>query len=248
MLSVRLRDEVVEIVNEMREIKQIIKIANKYDCIDKITLFGSRARGDNRNTSDFDIAIYCESFCNDILLDLEEIETLLNIDVTIIEKDKNIKNKIDENFLENIKLHEVIIFMNKFEFKLNNFRKAVDRLEEVLRVDFDIEDDRVKQEILRDSIIQRFEFCYELAWKTLREYLLNEGLEIEPTPRKVFKSAYQNCIIDNSDTWLNMIKDRNVSSHEYNEQSSIRVSENVEKEYLPAFKTLILKLEELNKE
>lgn len=77
--------------------------------------------------------------------------------------------------------------------------KGVNRLEEVLRVDFDEEDDRVKQEILRDSIIQRFEFCYELSWKTLREYLLNDGLEIQCTPRKIFKNAYQNCIINDGD-------------------------------------------------
>ena len=89
-------------------IKQISIIADKYD-IQKIILFGSRARGDNSYTSDIDLAVYtndskAKTF---FILDLEEINTLLKFDVVIV------NNNISKNLLRQIKKDGVVIYEQK---------------------------------------------------------------------------------------------------------------------------------------
>ncbi len=120
--------------------------------------------------------------------------------------------------------------MGKYENKLENFNKAVVKLEEVCNM-YDN-----KNEILRDSIVKRFEFTYELAWKTLKEYLVNDGIPMDiPSPRNVFKLSYQFNIIDDEQLWLNIIKDRNVSTHQYNEDKINELVEVIIKDYLNLF-------------
>ncbi len=71
------------------EIEQIRHVCSKYTSIKKVILFGSRARGDNNERSDFDIAIYAlANLDNSVLLKIDEIETLLKIDVTVITANK----------------------------------------------------------------------------------------------------------------------------------------------------------------
>lgn len=60
--------------------------------------------------------------------------------------------------------------MSDFQTKADNYKKAVNRLEESIK-----EYDETHSDSVRDGAIQRFEFCIELAWKTIREYLLDQG-------------------------------------------------------------------------
>ncbi|MDV3428826.1 MAG: nucleotidyltransferase domain-containing protein, partial [Bacillota bacterium] len=88
-------------------INDIKKIADKYEKIDKITLFGSRARGDNKASSDIDLAVYCnESFKDEsrVYFDLEDINTLLKLDIIFVKKNT------DKKLMENIKREGVIIY------------------------------------------------------------------------------------------------------------------------------------------
>lgn len=212
-------------------IEKIRRIGSECADVKKISLFGSRARGDHSERSDIDLAVY---FFNDINYDviekIEEIETLLIPDITIM------NDRLDKKFVDNIKKEEQIIYMVKFENKFENFKNAVKRLKAVAVQTFDDED------ILRDSLIQRFEFCYELSWKTLKEYLKYNGLTTETMPRPVFKTAYEHHIIDNEQVWLSMIKDRNVASHEYNENYIALVADRIKNEYLAEFEKLCDKL------
>ncbi len=78
-------------------VKSILKIGDKYK-INRIILFGSRARGDNKKTSDIDLAIYCDEDYNDkasIYFELEDIDTLLKLDIVFI--DSNTDKKLKEN-------------------------------------------------------------------------------------------------------------------------------------------------------
>mgnify|MGYP002480667748 FL=1 len=68
--------------------------------------------------------------------------------------------------------------------KLENFIKALDRLKEGL-LQYDEED-----ELQRDGIIQRYEFTFELAWKTLKEVFEDEGLVGLNSPKTVLREAY----------------------------------------------------------
>ena len=88
-------------------LEQIKSIAIKYK-VDKILLFGSRARGDNTSVSDYDIAVFANGlsdldkarFCSDV----EELDTLKKIDVVFVDKN------ISDTLLENLKKDGVVIY------------------------------------------------------------------------------------------------------------------------------------------
>lgn len=76
-----------------------------------------------------------------------------------------------------------------------------------------------KDELDKDGVIQRFEFTYELLWKALKIYLEREGVEVK-TPRENFKEAFRIGLIDDEDIFLDLIEDRNRTSHTYDKAVS----------------------------
>lgn len=88
-----------------------------------------------------------------------------------------------------------------------------------------------------DATIQRFEFTFELCWKMLKDYLYDKGIEAN-NPRDVFKEAYQNGLLNNEEIWITMLKDRNNSSHTYDQILADLVFANI-KTYVPEFKKLL---------
>lgn len=88
------------------------------------------------------------------------------------------------------------------------FRRAVERLAAALA--------RPKDEFVRDSAIQRFEFCFELAWKVLQSYLEVQGLEAR-SPRAAIRGAFQVGLLPEDSKWLEMLELRNLTSHSYDE-------------------------------
>lgn len=91
------------------------------------------------------------------------------------------------------------------------FRRAVDRLGEALAIAAD-------NPLGVDASIQRFEFCIELAWKTLRDLLLRDhGIEVA-SRKPALQEAFRVGLIDDEALWLSMLRDRNLSSHTYRER------------------------------
>ena len=70
--------------------------------------------------------------------------------------------------------------------------------------------------------IQRFEFVFELVWKTLKLFLAEEGIEVN-TPRAAIRAAFAARLLANEQTWLNLLEARNLSSHTYNDEVAQRV-------------------------
>jgi nucleotidyltransferase substrate binding protein (TIGR01987 family) len=93
--------------------------------------------------------------------------------------------------------------------KVNHFVKSVDRFKEVLLEN--------KTDIIRDSAIKRYETCYELAWRSVQELLKNEGLGICNLPKNCFKSAFNLGLIENEIIFSNMVQNRNLTTHTYDE-------------------------------
>jgi len=128
--------------------------------------------------------------------------------------------------------------MRNLDFKYMNLKKAYDRLKEVS----DLYDG--KNEIIRDSLIQRFEFTYELTHKTLKEFMNYAGVTLENSfPRTIFKKAYVNNIISDESVWINLLEDRNSTSHIYNEKLANELAERIAIKYVDAIGELIKNLE-----
>jgi nucleotidyltransferase substrate binding protein (TIGR01987 family) len=73
-------------------------------------------------------------------------------------------------------------------------------------------------ELERDGAIQRFEYCFDLAWKTLKRHLEKRGFLDLNSPRSVFTAAFTDGIIENEDIWSTIILRRNASVHTYNQK------------------------------
>lgn len=85
-----------------------------------------------------------------------------------------------------------------------------------------------------DGTIQRFEFSIELFWKLLKRILATRGVEAQ-FPRDVLQQAYAGHLIDNEVEWLSMLKDRNLTSHTYNEELAHEIYARI-KTYYPVMK------------
>lgn len=124
--------------------------------------------------------------------------------------------------------------MNSLDFKLHNLNKAYTKLCAAC----DLYDG--VNEFMRDSVIQRFEFTYELCHKTLQEFMKHMGITLDNSfPRTIFRKAYVNNLIDDDRLWLKLMEDRNGTSHIYSENMSDAVAERIKTQYVPAIGNLI---------
>jgi nucleotidyltransferase substrate binding protein (TIGR01987 family) len=93
----------------------------------------------------------------------------------------------------------------------------------------------------KEGLIKRFEFTLELAWKTLKDKMQEDGIVIDKiSPKHVLKLAYHSKYIDNIDTWLAMINDRNLMSHTYNFVDFNKVLEALQEKYYEELEKLYI--------
>jgi len=112
---------------------------------------------------------------------------------------------------ENLKLEETI----------KQFQKAIKSLEDVLKQE--------KDEYMRDSAIQRFEYTFDLSWKAIKGYLEESRGVICKSPKGCLREAFQQNIVDYDDFWIQMSDLRNSTVHTYNEQAAESVYEKLPK-------------------
>ena len=124
--------------------------------------------------------------------------------------------------------------MKRFEERKQDLAKATERLKEALNEE--------ETEIAIDGTLHRFEFTFELAWKTMKDLMEYNGIiESTGSPREVLKNAFQNGIIEDGETWINMMLARNSLSHLYDEEVSRKIYKDIKEKYI----VLIEKLNEV---
>lgn len=74
----------------------------------------------------------------------------------------------------------------------------------------------------RDAAIQRFEFCFELAWRSIQDRAREAGLDCR-SPKGCLKLAFQQGWLDDEQRWLAILDDRNLTVHTYNEATAIEI-------------------------
>lgn len=100
---------------------------------------------------------------------------------------------------------------------------------------------------MRDSMIQRFEYCVDLFWKLLKAYLEFEKLpDIPAAPRLVIREAVTTKIISEGegDECMNMIKSRNQTSHIYHEAIAQTIAREVPK-YFEMLQAIVDRIREM---
>lgn len=126
--------------------------------------------------------------------------------------------------------------MNRFQERLSDYKNAVARLEEALK--------EPENEIVIDGVLHRFEFTFELAWKTIKDALEYLGLvDKTGSPRENIQLGFRHGLIENGEKWIEIMLSRNSLAHLYDEKASRNIYQKIKTEYIQEFKKLEEKLE-----
>ena len=122
--------------------------------------------------------------------------------------------------------------------RLENFKQANTNLLETV----DCINQNGLNKIYIMALVQSFEMCFELAWKTMKDYLEYDGI-ITDSPRTTIKEAFSTRLIDDGQCWIAMLEARNKTSHTYKEEFAKEIAQDILNKYLPLLKNLQNKLE-----
>ena len=128
--------------------------------------------------------------------------------------------------------------MRTLSDRYEQYKKTVEKLSEVI----DVYKDK-KEQIIVDAMIQRFEFCVELSWKLLKDYLRYEKIGEFASPRTVIKESFACELIEDGELWLDMLEDRNLTSHTYDEIVANTIRDNILNKHYSLLKKLQEKME-----
>ena len=118
----------------------------------------------------------------------------------------------------------------RWEQRFENFERAFRLLEEPLTADT-----KALSDLEKEGVIQRFEYTFELARKTLKDYLVYSGVAFDQiTPRSVIKEAFAARIIADGQTWIDMLEQRNAMSHTYDSEKFEAAFRNISQRYVKA--------------
>jgi len=118
---------------------------------------------------------------------------------------------------------------------IDDLRRAVAQLEIALKghIDSDLE---------RAGCIQYFEFCFELAWKSVKTVAEDEGIMDCNSPKSSLRYAFSRGLIDDESVWLEMLQARNRMAHTYDVDRALTVFSQLKEPFLPALQALLERL------
>lgn len=124
----------------------------------------------------------------------------------------------------------------RWKQRFSNYKKATMQLTEFIE-----KGELNKFEV--QGLIQCFEYTFELAWKTMKDYLEQEGFEVK-SPRGTIQTAFQTQLITDGHVWIDALDKRNLMAHTYDEEVAKEAEQLIKQKYYPAIKELLNKLEE----
>lgn len=126
--------------------------------------------------------------------------------------------------------------MKRFEERKQDFYNALARLQEAVKEE--------PTDIVIDGVLHRFEFTFELSWKTIKDYLEYLGVtEKVGSPREIIQLGFKQGIINDGEAWIQMMLSRNALSHLYDEKTSREIYDKIKIEYVNLFNELKEKFE-----
>jgi len=131
----------------------------------------------------------------------------------------------------------------RWEQRFSNYVKAVDKLQQSVAYiqenlgDKEHEDalEEVMTEMIKEGLIQRFEYTHELAWNVMKDYAEYQGNPNVGGSRDAVREAFKLQLITDGNLWMDMIASRNKTSHTYNEETADEIYRKILIDYYPAF-------------
>lgn len=122
--------------------------------------------------------------------------------------------------------------------RFSNFRKALAQLTKfIAKGDLN--------ELEKQGLIQCFEYTYELAWNTLKDFYQSQAETDIQGSKDAIRLAFKRGLIENGEAWMDMIKSRTLTSHTYNEDLADQIVSAILNSYCQEFVELQKKLSAL---
>ncbi len=125
----------------------------------------------------------------------------------------------------------------RWKQRFQNFEKAYNTLNRAL----DRYEKESDDEMIQMALVQAFEILLELSWKTIKDYLENEGTKVT-SPKQVIRQAFQFEIITNGEDWMEALEQRNLTTHTYDEKTCAKVLNFIVEKFYPIARNLYFDL------
>jgi len=122
----------------------------------------------------------------------------------------------------------------RWKQRFSNFRKALQALNDAVK----LAKKRKLSALEEQGLIQSFEFTHELGWKVLKDYLEYQGVTGITGSRDAARAAFKSNLVKDGEIWMNMITDRNRSSHTYSGETAQEIAGRILEHYFLAFNEL----------
>jgi len=117
----------------------------------------------------------------------------------------------------------------RWKQRFQNFENAFKRLKQAI----DAHKTEPGNDLFQMALIQAFEFTFELGWKTMKDFLREQGIKTN-FPREAIKEAFATDIIEDGQAWIDMIDERNLTSYAYSEELAKKAINNIVYKYFSA--------------
>jgi nucleotidyltransferase substrate binding protein (TIGR01987 family) len=123
----------------------------------------------------------------------------------------------------------------RWKQRLANYRKAFGRLDDAVL----LSRQRDLSDLERQGLIHAFEFTHELAWNLMKDWFDYQGNFQISGSRDATREAFRMGLIQDGETWMEMIRSRNQSSHTYNPETAAEIAGAIDARYWAAFRLFL---------
>lgn len=135
-----------------------------------------------------------------------------------------------------------MINIPRWEQRLDSYHKALARLAEIVGAS----KKRALNEFERDGLVQRFKFTHELSWKLMKAYAEYQGYDGIGGSRDATRKAFEMSLISDGQSWMDMIKSRNETSHNYDGSMADDVVDSIINKFYPLLADFYQKMNSLS--
>jgi nucleotidyltransferase substrate binding protein (TIGR01987 family) len=121
----------------------------------------------------------------------------------------------------------------RWKQRFDNLQSAYLRLQEAVAANRQAPDNR----LIQMALIKAFEMTFELSWKTMKDYLKYNGIDAK-MPREIIKQAFAADLITDGQMWMDMLEDRNLMAHTYDEARALEAVDHICQRYIAGLEQL----------
>ena len=121
----------------------------------------------------------------------------------------------------------------RWKQRFENLQSAYRNLQEAVAANAEAPENKLFQM----ALIKAFEMTFELSWKTMKDFLSFNGID-EKLPREIIKQAFATDIIADGQCWIDMLEERNLMAHIYDEARARKAIAHISQRYMAALAQL----------